>query len=219
MLVTDCARTARQAASLSANVNSRCLTVVLVHGAFENSSIWNDVIPAILQRDGIKVVATQNPLTSLTADVASTDRTINDQEGDVVLVGHSYGGAVISEAGNNRKVKAFVCVAAVPPNSGESGLDEAAPYPKPAWLNHLFVDKQAMAYATPRGIDDLEQDVPARKRRVLPVTQGPTAFAAFQGKCPTRRGGPNLPGQSWRMTTMTMVIACGSHIAQPRARV
>ncbi len=152
-----------------------------MHGAFENSSIWDAVI-AILQRRGIKVVAVQNPLTSLAADVQNTVRNIDNQDGDVVLVGHSYGGAVITEAGNDDKVKALVYVAAVSPNGGQSGLDEAAPYPKPPLLGHLFVDKQEMAYATEDGIDDLAQDLPAGQRHVLFATQAPIAFTAFQGK-------------------------------------
>ncbi len=155
------------------------ITVVLVHGAFENSSAWDAVIRRLQQR-GLTVVAVQNPLTSLAADVQNTQRVINDQEGDVVLVGHSYGGAVITEAGNNDKVKALVYVAAVAPNSGQSGLNEAAPYPKPALLSHLAVDAQGMAYATPAGIDDLAQDLPAGTRRVLFATQVPIAFAAFK---------------------------------------
>jgi hypothetical protein len=78
----------------------------------------------------------------------------------------------------------MLCVVhAISPNSGQSGLDEASAFPKPALLGHLFVDKQFwMAYATEEGIEDLAQDVPASERRVLLATQGPIAFAAFQGK-------------------------------------
>jgi pimeloyl-ACP methyl ester carboxylesterase len=143
----------------------------------------------------------------LATDVENTERTINDQEGDVVLVGHSYGGAVITEAGNNSKVKALVYVAAVAPNSGQSGLDEAAPYPKPALLNHLSVDKQGMAYATPQGMDDLAQDVPASKRRVLLATQGPIAFAAFQGK---------LSHAAWETRPSWAILADDDHANSPQ---
>ncbi len=157
------------------------VSVVLVHGAFENSSIWAKVIP-IIERRGIAVVALQNPLTSLAVDVENTKRVIDDQQGDVVLVGHSYGGVVITEAGTDAKVKALVYVAGASPNSGQSGLDEAAAYPKPALLGHLSVDKQGIASATEEGILDLAQDVPSAQRRILLATQGPIAFAAFQGK-------------------------------------
>lgn len=157
------------------------VSVVLVHGAFENSSIWDKVI-TILQRRGVRVVTAQNPLTSVDADAKNTNRVIDNQPGDVVLVGHSYGGVVITEAGNNPKVKALVYVAGASPNSGQSGLDEASAYPKPALLGHLFVDQQGMAYATEEGMIDLAQDIVPGERWVLQATQGPIALAAFQGK-------------------------------------
>jgi pimeloyl-ACP methyl ester carboxylesterase len=182
------------------------VTVVLVHGAFENSSAWNAVISK-LQLHGVKVVSVQNPLTSLVADVQNTERVINDQEGDVVLVGHSYGGAVITEAGNNGKVKALVYVAAVAPIGGQSGLDEAAPYPKPALLSHLAVDSQGMAYATAQGIEDLAQDVPANVRRVLFATQEPIAFTAFQGK---------ISRAAWESKPSWAIVADNDHAISPR---
>jgi len=77
--------------------------VVLVHGAWADGSSWAKVIP-LLEKRGLHVVAVQNPLSSLADDVAATKRAINAQDGPVVLVGHSYGGAVITEAGNNPKV-------------------------------------------------------------------------------------------------------------------
>jgi pimeloyl-ACP methyl ester carboxylesterase len=163
------------------NAANTPVSVVLVHGAFENSSIWSKVI-AILQHRGVKVITVQNPLTSVEADAQNTTRVIDDQPGEVVLVGHSYAGVVITEAGNNSKVKALVYVAGASPNSGQSGLDEASTYPKPALLGHLFVDKRGMAYATEEGMIDLAQDVPPVERRVLMATQGPIALTAFQGK-------------------------------------
>src|ERR1700686_4104664 len=77
--------------------------VVLVHGAWADGSSWSKLIP-LLQAQGLHAVAVQNPLSSLADDVASTNRLINAQDGPVLLVGHSYGGAVITEAGNNPKV-------------------------------------------------------------------------------------------------------------------
>src|SRR6185437_2570399 len=94
-------------------------TIVLVHGAFADGSSWSKVIP-ILQRDGYKVVSVQNPLTSLAADVETTKRAVAMQTGPVVLVGHSYGGAVITQAAaGNANVKALVYVAAFAPEVGE----------------------------------------------------------------------------------------------------
>lgn len=87
-------------------------SVVLVHGAFADGSSWNKVITR-LQKHHTEVIAVQLPLTSLKDDVAATQRAIARAHGDVVLVGHSWGGSVISEAGNNARVKSLVYVAAL----------------------------------------------------------------------------------------------------------
>src|SRR6204780_5029192 len=104
-------------AQTSAPVQAR--NVVLVHGAWADGSSWSKVIP-LLQAAGLHVAAVQNPLSSIADDVASTNRLINLQDGPVLLVGHSYGGAVITEAGNNPKVAGLVYVAAFAPDAGES---------------------------------------------------------------------------------------------------
>ncbi|TDO20280.1 alpha/beta fold hydrolase [Pedobacter duraquae] len=94
-------------------------TVILVHGAFADGSSWSKVIP-ILKNQGYQVIAVQNPLTSLNDDVATVERAISEVKGKVILVGHSWGGAVITQAGNNDKVKALVYVAAYAPSEGQS---------------------------------------------------------------------------------------------------
>src|SRR5271154_2674769 len=102
--------------------------VLLVHGAWADGSSWSKVIP-LLQAKGLHVVAVQNPLTSLADDVAATKRAIALQNGPVVLVGHSYGGTVITEAGNDPKVVGLVFVAAFAPGDGESVASISKPYP------------------------------------------------------------------------------------------
>ena len=104
--------------------------IVLVHGAWADGSSWAKVIP-LLEERGLHVVAVQNPLTSLADDVAATKRIIDAQDGPVVLVGHSYGGAVITEAGNNPKVARLVYVAAFGPDTGESLGTTAKDFPPP----------------------------------------------------------------------------------------
>ncbi|WP_311948131.1 alpha/beta fold hydrolase [Mucilaginibacter terrae] len=94
-------------------------TIILVHGAFADGSSWNKVIP-ILQKKGYQAIAVQNPLTSLGDDVAAVERAISEVKGKVILVGHSWGGVVITQAGNNDKVKALVYVAAYAPSEGQS---------------------------------------------------------------------------------------------------
>ena len=95
------------------------LSVVLVHGGFVDGSGWQPVY-RLLRNDGYAVSVVQNPTLSLAGDVAATRLTIDAQEGPVVLVGHSYGGAVITEAGNDPNVAALVYVAAAAPDAGES---------------------------------------------------------------------------------------------------
>src|SRR5664279_4470392 len=93
--------------------------IVLVHGAWADGSNWSKVVP-LLEAKGFHVVAVQNPLTSLADDVAATKRAIALQDGPVILVGHSYGGVVITEAGNDPKVVGLVYIAAFAPDKGES---------------------------------------------------------------------------------------------------
>jgi len=104
--------------------------IVLVHGAWADGSCWSKVIP-LLQAKGLNVVAVQNPLTSIAEDVAATNRMINAQKGPVLLVGHSYGGAVITEAGNHPQVAGLVYVAAFAPDEGETCGGLARPEPGP----------------------------------------------------------------------------------------
>jgi len=122
--------------------------VVLVHGGFVDGSGWEGVYKT-LKRDGYTVAIVQNPTMSLADDVAVTKRTIANQDGPVILVGHSYGGAVITEAGNDPNVAALVYVAAFAPDKGESvsslikNPPPGAPVPPilPPQDGYLFLDK------------------------------------------------------------------------------
>jgi pimeloyl-ACP methyl ester carboxylesterase len=105
------------------NRDNSKISVVLVHGAFADASSWRKVIP-LLEKDGFTVTAVQIPLNSLADDVATTKRVIDAQKDDVILVGHSYGGAVITDAAaGNPKVKGLVYVAAFAPDAGEALAD------------------------------------------------------------------------------------------------
>src|SRR5271163_1739380 len=127
-------------------------TVLLVHGAWADGSSWSKLIP-LLEAKGLHVVAVQNPLTSLVDDVATTKRAIALQDGAVLLVGHSYGGAVITEAGNDPKVKGLVYVAAFAPGDGESVSSlianpppgAAVPPILPPQDGYLFLDRAKFA--------------------------------------------------------------------------
>src|SRR5258705_6402604 len=96
---------------MATNANAALGSIVLVHGGFVDGSGWEDVY-RILKKDGYRVSVVQNPTTSLADDVAATKRVIAGQKGPVILVGHSYGGAVITEAGNDPKVTGLVYITA-----------------------------------------------------------------------------------------------------------
>lgn len=157
-------------------------TVVLVHGAWADGSSWRLVIPHLLSR-GIPVVAVQNPTTSLAADVEATRIALDSIQGDVVLVGHSWGGAVITQAGNDPKVKALVFVAALPPKVGESVGDLVGSHPPPPGLSQIVDDGHGHLKLSEAGwINDVAQDLPKDDARVLAVLQPPLPTTTFADK-------------------------------------
>ena len=153
--------------------------IVLVHGAFADGSSWAKVIP-ILQSKGYNVTAVQNPLTSLADDVAATNRALALQNGPVILVGHSWGGVVITEAGMDPKVAGLVYVAAFGPDSGEAVGDLGKAYPPPAALAAPIVDKQGfLSLSTEAVVKHFASDLPPAEARVVAATQGPINASAF----------------------------------------
>ena len=148
-------------------------TVVLVHGAWADGSSWSKVIP-LLQQRGLAVVAVQLARQSLADDAATVRRAIAAQSGQVVLVGHSYGGAVITESGNDGKVAALVYVSAFAPGDGQSINDITRPYPAGAWQKGLVADSAGyLSLDTPTFAASFAPDVPAAERAVLASVQGP----------------------------------------------
>src|SRR5262245_11948799 len=123
-------------APVVAHGSVRLKNIVLVHGAFADGSCWSKVIP-LLQAKGFRVTAVGNPLTSFADDLAATKRAIAAQDGPTVLVGHSYAGVVITEAGNDPKVVSLVYVAAYAPDAGQTIGDISKAFPKPAGLDQL----------------------------------------------------------------------------------
>ncbi len=154
-------------------------TVVLVHGAWADASSWRRVI-ALLQRQGLDVIAVQNPTTSLADDVAATRVVLDHVDGPVVLAGHSWGGTVITEAGNDPRVKALVYVAAFAPDTGQSTGDQVAAHPPPPGLSGVRDDgKGHLWMATESWIANVAQDLPEAEARILGATQAPLGLATF----------------------------------------
>jgi pimeloyl-ACP methyl ester carboxylesterase len=163
----------------AADATTSQTTVVLVHGALANASSWDKVIP-LLQAKGLKVVAVQIPLTSLADDVAVTKRAIDAQTGQVVLVGHSWGGTVITQAGAVPKVKALVYVAAFAPSEGEATGDLGKDFPAPPGSATFKADADGFLTLPEASMqNNFAPDLPVAQAKLMAVTQGPIQSKAF----------------------------------------
>lgn len=181
-------------------------TIVLVHGAFADASGWGEVIPK-LQHDGYTVIAVQNTLTGLVADIATTQRVIDAQKGPVVVVGHSYGGAVITGAAAGRpNVKALVYVAAFAPDAGEPVAAFNDRYPsdlgaalRPDAAGFLYIDGGMFH-------DVFAADLPQSTTRVMAVTQKPVFNGVF---------GESVPVPAWKSVKSWYIVASQDHAINP----
>src|SRR6478736_1095318 len=155
--------------------------IVLVHGGFVDGSGWESVY-SLLKKDGYNVAIVQNPTISLAGDVAATKLVINEQDGPVILVGHSYGGAVITEAGNDPKVAGLVYITAFAPDKGESvnslikdpPPDAPVPPILPPQDGFLFLDKTKFAAS-------FAADVEPEKAAFMADSQVPWGVEALAG--------------------------------------
>ena len=153
--------------------------IVLVHGAITDGSAWRGVYD-ILTKDGFHVSVVQQPLTGLADDVAATKRVIDLQDGPVVLVGHSYGGAIITVAGADPRVRALVYVAALQPDVGETTNKLAASIPGTVPASDLKLTKDGFIFVDPtRFVTDVAADVPRAQAEFMANSQMPVAAAAF----------------------------------------
>src|SRR6476660_7896980 len=147
--------------------------VVLVHGAFADDSSWSKVVP-LLKAKGLRVTAASNPLTSFADDVAAAKRAIAAQDGPTVLVGHSYGGVVITEAGNDPKVVSLVYVAAFTADAGQSIGEISQAFAKPAGADHVMVTYDlplaTMEQFGMPAIDDVAHSLDDKVQRLLDET-------------------------------------------------
>jgi len=180
--------------------------VVLVHGAFADGSSWSKVIP-LLEAKGFRVTAVGNPLTSFADDLAATKRAIAAQEGPTVLVGHSYAGVVITEAGNDPKVVSLVYVAAYAPDAGQTIGDISKAFPRPAGLDQLQPQADGYLLLSAKGIEeDFAQDLTPSEKALLVATQLQTNGSIFEAK----------PGAAaWRNKPAWYVVSNNDHMISP----
>lgn len=181
--------------------------IILVHGAFADGSSWSKVI-ALLQAKGYHVRSVQNPTTSLADDVAATERVINQQTGPVVLVGHSWAGVVITQAGNNPRVKALVYVDASAPDSGQSITDAAAGVPAEPGAGAAIKDENGFLLLPDAAVAQyFAQDLSPSEQGIIAATQIPWAIGCLSDKV-TRAAWHDKP--SW------WVIGEFDHMIAPR---
>ncbi len=174
-LATSLAVRSANAAPVTAN------NVVLVHGAYADGSCWSQVI-ARLQAKGLNATAVQNPLTSLDDDVAATRRILALQDGPTVLVGHSWAGTVISQAGDDKEVSALVYVAARAPDAGEDYAALAGQFPTPPASAGLVKSGGFAQLNQKAFIDDFANGVDVDQARVLYAIQGRIADTLFASR-------------------------------------
>ena len=153
--------------------------IVLVHGAATDGSGWRGVYD-ILTKDGYRVSIVQQPLTGLADDVAAAKRVIDQQDGPLVLVGHSYGGTIITVAGADPKVRALVYVAALQPDVGETSNQLAASIPGKVPASDLMTTSDGFIFVDPsKFAADVAADLPPALARYIAHAQMPVAAAAF----------------------------------------
>lgn len=155
--------------------------IVLVHGLFADGSCWIEVIPK-LQAKGFNVTSVQNPLTTLPEAVASVRKVLDRQDGPTVLVGHSFGGMIISDAGAHPNVATLVYVAARGPDAGEDYVALAKLYPMPPASAGIVFDGDEGRLTEEAFLHDFAGDLPAEKARVFFAVQEPFRKALLMGK-------------------------------------
>ncbi len=181
-------------------------TIVLVHGAFADASGWQTVIER-LQQEGYKVVAVQNPLSSLPNDVETTKRLIDGQTGPVVVVAHSYGGAVISAAAaGNPNVKALVYIAALAPDANEVLGPLLNQYPTPVLAKFVPDAAGFLHIDYPSYPVFFAPDIPRRLAEAMAVAQKPLNAVAFT---------QTNPAAAWRTIPSWFMVAQDDSIISP----
>ena len=181
--------------------------VVLVHGAWADGSSWSKIVP-LLQAKGLNVVCVQNPLTSIADDVAATHRMINAQDGPVLLAGHSYGGAIITEAGNNPKVAGLVYVAAFAPDEGETLAGLAQPYGATPLFGEVRPIEDGFLLLTRKGVvESFAQDLSAEEKESMVATQAATQGAIL---------GTTIGKAAWHSKPSWFVIASNDRAISPK---
>ena len=187
-------------------------TIVLVHGAFADGSSWNKVIP-ILQKKGYRTIAVQNPLTSLGDDVAFVERAMAEVQGKIILVAHSWGGVVITQAGNNEKVKSLVYVAAYAPDEGQSiesiskDAHEVRKIPNVPGLSDPIISDGFIRLKEETVINHFAQDLPQQEAKIMAASQGRFHESTITAK---------VSNPAWKNKPSFFIVSDNDHIISPQ---
>lgn len=185
---------------------AKASNIILVHGAWADGSSWSKVIPMLLNKK-FNVRAVQLPLTSLEDDVAATKRALGLVEGPTVLVGHSYGGVVITAAGGDPKVVGLAYIAAFAPDTGESAGSLGATVAPASLGAEVRPDKDGFLSLTEAGVkENFAQDLSELEKDILYATQAPTAAAALANA---------IDRPAWREKPSWYLIASSDRAIQP----
>jgi len=180
--------------------------IVLIHGAFADGSCWTKVI-AQLQEKGYNVIAAQNPLTSLANDVAAAKRAIAQMDGPVLLVAHSYGGMVLSEAGNDPKVVGLLYVAALVPEEGQNANAVNAMMPSTGVEKEFQVSADGFVSLSMKAINEnFVPDASPEERKLVYATQVPLAASAGEEK---------VQSPAWKNKRSWFIVAAQDKIINP----
>jgi pimeloyl-ACP methyl ester carboxylesterase len=191
-------------ASVSAQQINPVKNIVLVHGAFVDGSGWKPVYD-ILTKKGYHVTIVQQPLTSFENDLAAIQRILDQQDGPCILVGHSYGGGLITEAGNDAHVVGLVYIAAHAPDKGESEADNGKRFPSA--YKSLQKPANGFDYIAPdKFYADFAADLPKEKAEFMANAQMPTADGVFHTP---------IQNPAWRVKPSWYIVAQSDRIINP----
>jgi pimeloyl-ACP methyl ester carboxylesterase len=180
--------------------------IVLVHGAFADGSSWSKVITQ-LQAKGYNVIAVQNPLTSLADDVVTAKRAIAQMDGPLLLAAHSYGGMVISAAGNDPKVAGLLYVAALVPEEGQSANDVNSAMPTTGVEKKFRVSPDGFVFLSAEAVDEnFVPDASPEEQKLIYATQVPLAASAGEEK---------VTNPAWKNKPTWFIVAAQDGVISP----
>ena len=179
-------------------------SIVFAHGLWADGSCYSKVIPA-LQADGHQVITVQNSLDTLEGDVAAVKRALGRVPSPVILVGHSYGGTVITAAGADDRVAGLVYIAALAPDDDETSQSQQDKFPRTEVFNHIEV-AEGRIWLLPSGIGCFAGDLPEEEQQLVWAAQGAPAVDLFNQK---------LPGTAWKTKPSWYIVSANDQTVHP----